>query len=96
MQSYGSTYEVLDLEPLVDKWTSFGFAVCEVDGHDILALKNAFTRLPLNPNCPSAVICHTMKGKGIPEAENNPGWHHKHRLSRDELKMINQGLGIRR
>jgi len=95
MQSYGSTYEVLDMEPLVDKWTSFGFAVCEVDGHDILALKNAFTRLPLNTDRPSVVICHTLKGKGIPDAESNPDWHHKNRLSLDELKMINQGLGIR-
>ena len=80
-QSYGTTYEVLDLEPLADKWRAFGFAVEEVDGHDVVAVcgrRCAARRF--QPGRPSALICHTVKGKGIPFVENNLAWHHKSRV----------------
>ncbi|MFC1824521.1 transketolase, partial [Thermodesulfobacteriota bacterium] len=80
MQSYSSTYNVLDLEPFAEKWRCFGFAVEEVDGHDITGLQSVFSRLPLVENRPSAVICHTVKGKGIKCVENELGWHHKSQL----------------
>lgn len=48
LQSYGPTREVLDIEPLADKWRSFGFAVEEVDGHDVEALEDLVGRLPLS------------------------------------------------
>jgi transketolase len=85
LQSYGATKEVLDLEPLLDKWTSFGFQTVEVDGHDIDALKNIYKKLPFNAEKPSAIICHTIKGKGFPFAEGNAHWHHKAKLSPNEL-----------
>ena len=77
IQSAGPTREIQDLEPLLDKWQAFGFAATEVDGHDVAALRAAFRRLPLSPDKPSAVICHTVKGKGLPFAENDANWHHK-------------------
>lgn len=83
-QSYGSTDEVLDLEPFADKWRAFGFGVHEVDGHDTNALRDAFARLPYEKDRPSALICHTVKGKGIPEAEGNNKWHHLRAI--DEAK----------
>lgn len=94
MQSYDSTFNVLNLEPLVDKWSSFGFSTMEVDGHNVIELRKTFTSLPLNENRPSVIICHTVKGKGIPAAENNPAWHHKNKLTREEINMINQALAI--
>lgn len=88
MQSFGPTAQVLDLEPLAAKWASFNFAVQEVDGHDHSALRRALGALPLDPDRPSAVICHTIKGKGVAFAEGNPAWHHKSRLSDDEIAAL--------
>src|SRR5207244_2795262 len=59
-QSYASTREVQDLEPFVDKWRAFGFAVREVEGHDVAALRETFRAAPFDYGKPSAVICHTV------------------------------------
>lgn len=88
LQAYGPTSEVLDLEPLTDKWRSFGFEVEEVDGHDVNALERLIARLPLNPLKPTAVICHTVKGKGFPFAEGKAEWHHKSGLSSEEIASM--------
>lgn len=92
-QSYGSTFEVLDLEPFVDKWKSFGFAVEEVNGHHLPDLRSALARLPFEPHKPSAIICHTVKGRGILFTESNPEWHHKNKISEDEVRMLLAALG---
>lgn len=92
-QSYGPTKVVLDLEPLADKWRSFGFAVREVDGHDVFALRAALRSVPFQSAKPSALICHTVKGKGVPDAESNADWHHKNKLTASELAMIGSVLG---
>ena len=93
IQSYGPTRDVQDLEPLMDKWRSFNFGVQEVDGHDLVALRRVFDHIPAIDGKPTAVICHTIKGKGIPMAENNPAWHHKSKLKDDELAAIREALG---
>ena len=85
LQSYGPVSEVLDMAPLSKKWSSFGFTVTEVDGHDLQALEDLMNKLTLSRNKPTAVICHTIKGKGISQAENNPLWHHKSNLSDTEI-----------
>jgi transketolase len=92
LQSYGPTKEVLDLEPLTDKWRSFGFAVEEVDGHDVKALERLMARLPLNPQKPTAVICHTIKGKGFPFAEGKAEWHHKSDLTSEQIASMYECL----
>lgn len=92
MQSYDSTHFVQDLEPFADKWRSFGFSVAEVDGHDVQALRTTFQRLPFEPDRPSAVICHTIKGKGLPFAEQNASWHHKSRLVDEEIAQMHRAL----
>ncbi len=91
-QSYSTTHEVQELEPLVDKWKAFGFAVTEVDGHDVEALRNTFSRLPLDPEKPSAVICHTIKGKGIKFVEGNLKWHHKNKATEEEVQSLLSAL----
>ena len=88
LQSYGSSKAVLDLEPLSEKWRSFGFAVQEVDGHNIDELESTVKRLPFLTQKPSAVICHTVKGKGFPFAEGNASWHHKSDLTLDEIAAM--------
>jgi transketolase len=92
-QSYGSTAEVQTLEPLADKWRAFNFAVAEVDGHDVNALRAVLAKLPLDPGKPSAVICHTVKGKGAPEAENNMHWHHKSKVDAKDVERLLETLG---
>jgi len=87
-QSYGTTYEVQDLEPLADKWRAFGFAATEVDGHSVEELRSVLLNLPLQSNKPTAIICHTVKGKGIPFAENNLKWHHKNKVSDQEIESM--------
>jgi len=88
MQSYGNTSEVLDLEPLFDKLKSFGFATEEVDGHDVSQLQGVLGRLPFDVAKPSAIICHTVKGKGISFAEGNAEWHHKSSLKEADLAAM--------
>jgi transketolase len=91
-QSYGTTYEVLDLDPLADKWRAFGFAVEEVDGHNVGELRASLARTPFDPVRPSIIICHTIKGKGISFVENNLNWHHKTKITDEEMQSLMQAL----
>ena len=88
LQSAGPTREIQDLEPLADKWRAFGFAVEEVDGHDVAALRSIFHRLPFASDRPSTIICHTVKGKGLPFAENDPNWHHKAKIPAELVSQM--------
>jgi transketolase len=76
LQSFGPVAEVMPLEPLAEKLRAFGFAVREVDGHDVAALRAVLT-LPFEAGRPSALIAHTIKGGGIAACEHDPSWHHK-------------------
>lgn len=91
IQSYGPTAEVLDMSPLKDKWEAFGFDTYDIDGHDLGQLNDTFGKP--RGNRPRAVICRTVKGKGIPIAEHDARWHHKNKLKDDELAAITGALG---
>ena len=88
IQSAGPVSEIQELEPLLDKWLAFGFAAIDLDGHDVASLRQTLRRVPLAADRPTAIICHTVKGKGIPFAENNPKWHHHARFRPQELDDI--------
>lgn len=92
MQSYGPTAQVQDLEPFADKWRAFGFGADEVNGHDAAALEARLSNLPIEPGKPSALICHTIKSKGLPFAEQNADWHHRNRMSDDEIAQLYAAL----
>lgn len=83
LQSFGPVAKVQPLEPLADKWRAFGWAVRELDGHDVAALRDGFLSLPATPGRPTVLIAHTVKGKGIPFIENDPSWHHKNAVAAD-------------
>jgi len=87
-QSYGSTEEILDLEPIGDKWKAFGFGTVEIDGHNVESLRSVLSELPFESNKPTAIICHTVKGKGVSYVENNMDWHHKNRVSAEEIASL--------
>jgi transketolase len=80
LQSYGPVSQVQPLEPLADKWRAFGFDAVEADGHDVAELRRVFVQRS-GARKPLAVICHTVKGKGLAFAEGDPNWHHKNRVS---------------
>jgi transketolase len=77
IQSLGTVREVLDLEPLAAKWRAFGWAVCEIDGHDCAQIATALEALPLMPGKPTCVIAHTIKGKGVSFMEDKLLWHYR-------------------
>lgn len=76
LQITGTNAEVCNTHPIDSKFASFGWAVREVDGHDVKALKEVFAAMPFEAGKPSLVIAHTIKGKGISFMENNVKWHH--------------------
>lgn len=92
LQSYGAVSEVQPLEPLGAKWEAFGFAVREVDGHDVDALGAQLAATPFSPGRPSMLIAHTVKGKGLSFAEGAATWHHKSRFAPDVLARMEAEL----
>lgn len=77
IQSFGTVAEVSDLHPLADKFRAFNWGVVELDGHDHAALLAALTGPPPRPGRPTAVIAHTVKGKGVSFMEGQLLWHYR-------------------
>lgn len=77
LQITGSTEEVNPVEPLKDKFLSFGFNVIEVKGNDISSLIEVFNKPKKDKNRPNLIIANTTKGAGISFMENQVSWHHK-------------------
>lgn len=77
IQSYGRTKDVLDLEPLVEKFLAFRWHVQEIDGHDFDAIENAFTVAKSVKDKPHCIIAHTVKGRGISYMEDKLEWHYR-------------------
>jgi transketolase len=68
LQITGDTERVCPLEPLADRWRSFGWSVYERPGHDLDALVPTLADAPWEPGRPSVLIAHTVKGAGVPFA----------------------------
>ncbi len=75
IQIDGFTEDILALEPMVDKWEAFGWAVRRINGHSMTEIVAAMDALPLGKGRPSVIIADTVKGKGVSFMENNPAWH---------------------
>jgi len=93
IQSFGRTADVLDLEPLADKWRAFGWNVVEIDGHDHAALYYAFAAP--RDNRPKVLIARTVKGNGVSFMENTLEWHYRS-LKGELLDQALAELGGRR
>ena len=74
LQIEGDTEKVMGIEPLADKWLSFGWDVYEVDGHNIDHILGAISQAKTTDS-PSVIIMRTVKGKGVSFMENNAGFH---------------------
>jgi len=76
LQAFGKTNEVLNLEPLIQKWKDFNWDVYEIDGHNFPQLLKVLKLAIEKKGKPHIIICHTVKGKGISFAENKLEWHY--------------------
>lgn len=90
LQIAGETEEIIRLEDLSNKLTSFGFDVKIVDGHDVKKLVEVLSG---SSNKPLAIIANTIKGKGIPFLENKRGWHGR-KTNNEELGVILKELSM--
>lgn len=77
MQSLDFCENTISLEPLKDKWRSFGWRVLEADGHDHHQLQAAFRAAGADDGRPTVILAHTVKGKGVSFMENNILWHYR-------------------
>ena len=85
-QATGRSDEVLDLHPLTDKWSAFGWQTAELDGHDIPGMLDGFSSIDETACKPTVVIAHTVKGKGVSFMEDDNNWHYRI-PTRDELAL---------
>jgi transketolase len=91
MQGMGRNRDILDLEPLADKWRSFNWRVRDIDGHDHAAIHRALQPEAGSP-APMVVLARTVKGKGVSFMEHQLLWHYRS-LNADELALALAELG---
>lgn len=77
LQLDGRVRDIMNIEPLKDKWSSFGWNALEIDGHNLQQVKQALDEAMNVRGRPTAIIAHTIKGKGISFMENNVDFHGK-------------------
>ncbi len=76
LQISGRTEDVMSLEPIRERWESFGWEVFDIDGHDMESIVSTLSNLDSSNSKPKLVIAHTIKGCGISFMEKNAKWHH--------------------
>jgi len=85
----GPTEQMMSLEPLADKWKSFGWGVRVIDGHNMEQIVDALESIPFEKGRPSAIISETIKGKGVSFIMN----HHMDHFDNERLKLALRELG---
>jgi transketolase len=91
LQIDGTTEQVLSLEPLSDKWKSFGWNVVEIDGHDMFQTISALETAASVKGKPTVIIAKTLKGKGISFMEGQLVYHGR-ALTKDEMEKAREEL----
>ena len=98
LQIDGSTEEVMRLESAGDRWSSFGWYVIEIDGHNMKQILDALLEADNHKGQPSVIILNTVKGKGISFMENNVDFHGvppnemEYNMAMEELDLIQKKL----
>ncbi len=93
-QATGRSREVMSLDPLAKKWEAFGWNAVEVDGHDMAAILDILAKFPAPNNKPTAIIAHTVKGKGVSFMEDDNNWHYRIPTAEEVVKAKLQ-LGVK-
>lgn len=97
VQLDGPTWEIMDIEPVADKWRAFNWHVIEIDGHRFEEILAALDDAEATKGRPTMIIAHTIKGKGVSFMEGTSAWHGK-APSREEAEeaiaeLLGQGEG---
>ena len=92
-QATGRSCEVMSLEPLKQKWESFGWSAHEVDGHDVDRLTSLLASKSPDGR-PTAIVAHTVKGKGVSFMEDDNNWHYRI-PKKEEVDAALRELGLR-
>ena len=90
-QQTGTNKNIMNIDPIDDKWKSFGWDVNIVDGHNVDDLINYFENIDFNK--PNLLVANTIKGKGFSFSENNNDWHHgviSKKIYEDAIKEISE------
>ena len=85
MQSDDYNKNIINIEPLNEKWKAFGWNVLQIDGHDFIAITEAFESARKHKDGPTVIIANTIKGKGVSFMEGSPLWHGSVKLKKEEL-----------
>lgn len=88
VQIDGKVSDVMEIEPLANKWKSFGWNVTECDGNSIPELLEAFAKARNWRGKPTVIIAHTLMSKGIPEIEGDYRWHGKAPSAEDAARFV--------
>ena len=88
----GAVKDIMNLEPVLDKWRAFGFNTLEINGHDIGEIQGALKKARDEKSRPTFICAHTIKGKGVSFVEGNNHYHGV-ALNQDELKRALAELG---
>ena len=86
MQAMGKSTDINAVEPLGEKWRAFGWGVKEIDGHNISDIVAACKKIPFKQGKPSAIVAHTLLGKGVSFMEDRILWHYQI-PSEEQLKI---------
>ena len=85
-QATGRTNEIMSLEPLLEKWKSFGWHAQEINGHNFSEIKDSLDEANSINDKPSVIIANTIKGKGVSFMEDDNNWHYRI-PNKEELSM---------
>ena len=98
LQIDGPIDQVCSPYPIDKKFEAFNFHVINIDGNDFTQIRNAFAEAKSTKGMPTAIIAHTLKGKGVSYMENQVGWHGKapndeeYRIAMEELEKAGEAL----
>ncbi len=87
----GLTNDVMNFEPLADKWAAFGWSVRSIDGHDLKEIVDTLTDAPFEKGKPSVIICNTIKAKGISFLQDTKGSHYW-KVNAEQVKQAEEEL----
>lgn len=92
-QATGRSEDIMALNPFVDKWKAFGWDACEIDGNNMSEIVSVLSRIRENRGKPTAIVAHTVKGKGVSYMEDDNNWHYRTPTD-EEVLQAKQELGI--
>ncbi len=89
-QQGAATETTIALDPLPEKWRAFRWAVVEVDGHDIPALRRVLAELPIEQGKPTCVVANTHKGQGVSFMRDRGEWHHRVQTAEETVVALQE------